>query len=129
MSPKRVLIVEDTQTVAILLRMQVKSWGQPLDVLHATNGSEALRVARCERPDFIISDVRMPLMDGFQLCEALRADKDLRDIPVVLLTAMKDPQAEARSRSVGATAFLYKPRCMEKLREEIGPYFAFSFAK
>jgi CheY-like chemotaxis protein len=85
----------------------------------ARNGAEALEKVRAVRPDVVVSDVRMPVMDGFELCAAIRSDPALRGTPVVLLTMLGDEASRERGRLVGASAFLTKPISPEKLRDTV----------
>lgn len=114
----KVLIVEDTKTITSLLQVYLMGWG--LDFVEAKDGEEGLRRARETRPDLIITDVRMPVMDGFELCAAVRSDRDLHQVPVVLLTTLKDEASRQKGRLVGATAFLSKPVSVDELREKVG---------
>ncbi|HEY3450487.1 MAG TPA: response regulator [Myxococcales bacterium] len=114
----KVLIVEDTKTITSLLQVYLMGWG--LDFVEAKDGEEGLRKARETRPDLILSDVRMPVMDGFELCAAVRSDKELFSTPVVLLTTLKDEASRQKGRLVGATAFLSKPVSVDELREKVG---------
>ena len=114
----KVLIVEDTKTITSLLQVYLMGWG--LEFSEAKDGEEGLRRAREVRPNLVITDVRMPVMDGFELCAAIRSDKDLFAIPVVLLTTLKDEASRQKGRLVGATAFLSKPVSVDELREKVG---------
>jgi twitching motility two-component system response regulator PilG len=114
----KVLIVEDTKTITSLLQVYLMGWG--LEFVEAKDGDEGLKKAREAKPDLIISDVRMPVMDGFELCAAIRADKELSAVPVVLLTTLKDDASRQKGRLVGATAFLSKPVAVDELREKVG---------
>lgn len=79
------------------------------DVTLVTDGGAALNAARQQRPDLILSDVMMPGLDGFGLLRALRADPDLRDIPVVLLSARAGEEAKVEGLEAGADDYLIKP--------------------
>ncbi|MGI5862921.1 MAG: response regulator [Myxococcales bacterium] len=114
----KILIVEDTKTITSLLQVYLMGWG--LEFVEAKDGEEGLRKARAEKPDLIISDVRMPVMDGFELCAAIRSDKELHATPVLLLTTLKDDASRQKGKLVGATAFLSKPVAVEELREKVG---------
>ena len=114
----KVLIVEDTKTITSLLQVYLMGWG--LEFVEAKNGEEGLKMARELKPDLILSDVRMPVMDGFEMCAAIRSDKTLHTIPVVLLTSLKDEASRQKGRLVGATAFLSKPVAVDELREKVG---------
>lgn len=113
----KVLVVDDTKTLHSLI--QVYLMGQGLEFVQACDGLEGLRLARAARPDLIITDVKMPMMDGFELCAAIRADPDLRAVPIVLLTALSDEASRRRGSEVGATAFLSKPVKVDELRSTV----------
>lgn len=113
----KVLIVEDTKTITSLLQVYLMGWG--LEFVEAKDGEEGLRLARTSRPDLVITDVRMPKMDGFELCAALRSDKELFSVPIVLLTTLRDEASRQKGRLVGATAFLSKPVSVDELREKV----------
>jgi twitching motility two-component system response regulator PilG len=114
----KVLIVEDTKTITSLLQVYLMGWG--LEFVEAKNGEEGLKLARELKPDLILSDVRMPVMDGFEMCAAIRSDKAIHSVPVVLLTSLKDEASRQKGRLVGATAFLSKPVAVDELREKVG---------
>jgi twitching motility two-component system response regulator PilG len=114
----KILIVEDTKTITSLLQVYLMGWG--LEFVEAKDGEEGLRKAREEKPDLIISDVRMPVMDGFELCAAIRSDKGLHATPLLLLTTLKDEASRQKGKLVGATAFLSKPVAVDELREKVG---------
>lgn len=112
-----VLIVEDTNTMAALIQIYLMGW--PLTFRVAKNGKEGLMMAMEQKPDLILSDVQMPLLDGFALCAALRADRDLHGVPVVLLTSLTDDASRKQGRLVGATEFLTKPISNKGLRAQV----------
>ncbi len=113
----KILIVEDTKTITSLLQVYLMGWG--LEFFEAKDGEEGLRRARDVKPDLVLTDVRMPVMDGFELCASIRSDPELFQIPVVLLTTLKDEASRQKGRLVGATAFLSKPVAVEELREKV----------
>lgn len=113
----KVLIVDDTNTLRSLIQIYLLAQGW--EFAEAKDGAEALAKVRAQRPDVVISDVRMPVMDGFELCAAIRSDPELRDIPVLLLTMFGDDAARQRGQMVGASAFLTKPISPEKLRDAV----------
>ena len=78
-------------------------------VITATDGKEALRLTRKYLPDLIISDVMMPRMNGYQLCQHIKEDIDISHIPLILLTARDDEQSQQEGYKSGADAYLAKP--------------------
>ena len=112
-----VLIVEDTNTMAALIQIYLMGWS--VDFRVAKNGREGLQMALEQKPDLVLTDVQMPVMDGFALCAAMRADPSLHGVPVVLLTSLKDDASRKQGRLVGATAFLTKPVSNKDLRSQV----------
>lgn len=117
MTVASVLIVEDTNTMAALLQIYLMGWAVEFRV--ARNGKEGLEMALEKPPDLVLTDVQMPIMDGFALCAAMRADPRLHKVPVVLLTSLSDEASRKQGRLVGATAFLSKPVSNKDLRAQV----------
>jgi len=114
----RVLIADDNSQNLYLLESILKAYGH--GVTCARNGAEALELARQSRPDLIITDIFMPVMDGFALCMQWKADETLKDIPLIFYTATyTDPKDEQFARSLGAERFLLKPQEPEALAEVV----------
>jgi two-component system, sensor histidine kinase and response regulator len=112
-----ILIVEDSPTQALKLKYILEK--QEYSVQLATNGREGLEAIERRRPTLIISDVVMPEMDGYEFCSSIKASEDLRDIPVILLTTLSDPQDIIRGLECGADNFLNKPYNEETLLSRI----------
>ncbi|WLI88208.1 response regulator [Massilia sp. R2A-15] len=112
-----ILIVEDSPTQAERLRRLVASAGYRVRV--AANGQKALDQIRERKPQLIVSDIIMPEMDGYALCRALKADAALRDIPVILVTALNDPKDIIRGIESGADNFIRKPYSEEYLLNRV----------
>lgn len=109
----KVLIVDDQEKNLYLLKILLGSNGY--EVIEASNGAEALALARTNPPDVIISDILMPVMDGFSLCKEWKKDTGLRDIPFVFYTATyTDPKDEEFGLSLGAARFIVKPMEVEE---------------
>jgi twitching motility two-component system response regulator PilG len=114
----KVLLVDDTRTLLSLIRVYLMGW--QIDFVEAKDGLEGLARAREVKPDLIVSDVRMPGMDGFELCAAVRADPELFQTPLVLLTSLNDEASRRKGKLVGASAFLTKPVAVDELRRTVG---------
>jgi CheY-like chemotaxis protein len=103
-----ILVVEDIPNIRDLLQFTLKFKGYP--VITARNGEEALEKIAQERPALVISDVLMPVMDGFDLCQRIRGNVETRDIPVILISATYiSPEDRAFALQLGAVRFLEKP--------------------
>jgi len=89
------------------------------DIVLAANGAEALAAARARRPDVIVSDIMMPEMDGYELVTRLKRVPDLRDVPVVLLSAKASREETVRGLDVGADDYLPKPFAPDELRARV----------
>ncbi len=101
-----ILIVEDHPDVRKYIKGKLED---TYSVKEAGNGIEGLKLAQSEIPDLVISDVMMPQMDGFQLCEKLKTDKLTSHIPVILLTARAEDNDRMTGLETGADAYLVKP--------------------
>ncbi|MBF0582764.1 MAG: diguanylate cyclase [Magnetococcales bacterium] len=112
-----VLIVDDCpdniRTLKNILDREYK-------VLFATNGNEAMECAIHEQPDLILLDVMMPEIDGFTVCGWLRDHEKTNTIPVIIVTAMHDPEAEMRGFKSGAVDFITKPVNPPAVRARVG---------
>ena len=118
---RRILVVDDDQDARTVMARRASELGGL--VTQASNGAEALEAIRHQRPDLILLDLMMPVMDGFGVVDALRADPALRDIAVVVVTArdMSDEDVERLRGSV--TALVHKPSSEPtKVADEIGRF-------
>jgi signal transduction histidine kinase/HPt (histidine-containing phosphotransfer) domain-containing protein len=102
-----ILIAEDSPTQAQLLKHALERHGYR--VTAAVNGRMALDLARTCKPTLIVSDVLMPEMDGYQLCHEIKSDDALKELPVILVTTLADPQDVIRGLECRADNFIIKP--------------------
>lgn len=107
MSKPHVLLVDDDEDVRHMTRVSLGFEG--FDVTEAPDGSAGLESARAEKPDAIVLDVMMPGRSGLEILRELRDDAELRDVPVVILTAKAGSASEQEGWDAGATAYLTKP--------------------
>lgn len=102
-----ILIVEDSITQAVRLEMLLEEYG--FFSRHAKNGQQAIEMVREEAPDLILSDITMPVMDGFTLAETLKTDLKYAQIPIVLLTNMSRPRDIIQGINSRADGYITKP--------------------
>jgi signal transduction histidine kinase len=102
-----VLIVEDSATQAFVLSELLKM--HKMQVRIAQDGVEGLKALKENKPQIVISDIEMPKMNGYELCKLMKKDPDLKDIPLILLTNLRDPLDAIRGIECGANSFLTKP--------------------
>jgi CheY-like chemotaxis protein len=122
----KILLVDDNRVTREVIKVFLIANGVTL--LEAADGVEAIEVARSERPDLIVADLRMPRLDGCGLCKALEADLRTRDIPVVILTSNGDPETASRCKAAGAREVLRKPIQPQPLIDAVVRHLGASFA-
>jgi len=103
----RVLVVDDDPVILQLVTLNLELEGH--EVLSAATGSEALEVARAERPEVLVLDVMLPEVDGFEVCRILTQDPETSAIPIVLLSARALQSDVQRGLDAGATEYVTKP--------------------
>jgi CheY-like chemotaxis protein len=102
-----VLVTDDDEDLRLLCQVQLEIGG--FDVAQASNGREALELARAASPDLILLDLMMPVMDGWECLEQLKADPYLARIPVFIITGKNQNSDQEKAFSLGASAFIPKP--------------------
>jgi len=115
---KTVLCADDDLEILSLVTRHVRSMGAT--VLEASDGEEALKVAKREKPDLIVLDVMMPGMSGWEVCRAVREDDSLSETGVLMLTGIGERLNEMTSPLYGADDFLDKPFELEDLDAKLG---------
>ena len=103
---KKVLIIEDVDFNRDLLTQLLE---EEFEVLSATDGKVGIALAQRERPDLILMDLSLPIMDGWEATRRLKADEDLKTIPIIALTAHAMSGDEAKAKASGCDDFLTKP--------------------
>ncbi len=107
---KKILIVDDEAHIRLLLEQTLDELlDAGVDILTADNGGDALASIRDERPNLVLLDVMMPVMNGFEVCKAVKADDELRATFIMMLTAKGQELDRATGAEVGADLYLTKP--------------------
>jgi len=105
--PVKILSVDDSKMVRMLVARAFKSFD--CKILEAANGLEGMAIAAQEHPDVILLDFTMPVMDGMEMMDLLRADEALRSVPVVMLTAERSRDMVAEFAKKGVRDYMVKP--------------------
>lgn len=112
-----VLVVDDEPMARTLLRLMLVRAG--FDVVEAENGYEALDKLNEDTPDVMILDVMMPGIDGFHVCQTVRAEPKTSDLPIIMLSAKTDLDSVNRGLRLGANKYLTKPISPEELTRQV----------
>ena len=113
----KILIAEDERDIRDLVAFTLRFAGH--EVFAAANGEEAVELAPKVSPDLILMDVRMPRMTGYEACKVMKANPDLKDIPVVFLYAKGQESEIQQGLDVGAEAYLLKPFAPDQLTARV----------
>jgi len=116
----RVVIAEDNDDHALLIEMALgRASDVPVETIRAHNGDEAVEVITREKPDLILLDLRMPGRDGHEVLQAIKADEELRKIPIAVLTSSDRDDDIAQSYGLGGNHFLTKPDNPQELEARL----------
>lgn len=113
----KILAAEDERDIRDLIAFTLRFAGH--EVTTATNGEEAVAMAEQLKPDLILLDVRMPRMNGYDACRAIKANPNLRDIPVVFLSAKGQESEVQAGLQAGAEEYILKPFAPDQLIERV----------
>lgn len=113
----KILIAEDERDIRDLIAFTLRFAGH--EVFAAANGEEAVEMAPKVNPDLILMDVRMPRMTGYEACKVMKANPDLKDIPVVFLSAKGQENEIQQGLDVGAEEYLLKPFAPDQLSKRV----------
>ena len=121
MTEPALLIVDDLEDnrVALAMRLELAGYG---NVTHAADGSAALALMREKPFDLVLLDIMMPEMDGYQVLEEMKADTDLRDLPVIMISAVEEMDSVVRCIELGAADYLTKPFNPTLLKARVDTY-------
>lgn len=107
---KTVLLVDDDLTLREMYEERMKAEG--FNILQATNGEEALKKAKEAKPDVILLDIMMPKVNGFDVLKELKANAELKNIPVIVLTALIQDVDRVQGKKLGAADYIVKSETM-----------------
>ena len=116
MDKKKILIADDEPTIRLMVR---KMLDKDYIVLEATNGEEAVDIAKGQKPDIILMDIMMPKMDGYNACFKIKDDRATKAIPVVILTAVGHELNKKYAVEMGADGYITKPFTADMLLDQI----------
>lgn len=114
---KKILTVDDSKTIRLIIGRTFNKYD--CAVVEAANGEEGLAKAIAEKPDLIMLDITMPVMDGITMLGKLRQDPALKTTPVIMLTAESGRDSVARIAQLGVSDYLIKPFKEEQLLEKV----------
>ena len=107
MEKKKILVVDDE--VELVKAIEIRLLKEGFEVITATDGEEALKKARKEKPDLLILDLMLPKMDGYKVCRLLKFDQKHRNTPVIMLTARAEERDRNLGMEMGADEYMTKP--------------------
>jgi two-component system cell cycle response regulator DivK len=114
---KRILVVEDHEDNRQILRDLLASAGY--DMIEAGNGEEGVAAAAAERPDLILMDIQLPILDGYEATRRIKAEPDLKAIPIIVVTSYALSGDEEKARAAGCDAYVAKPYSPRQLLARI----------
>jgi two-component system, cell cycle response regulator DivK len=114
---KRILVVEDEEDSRKILRDLLST--AAYEMTEAENGEEALAAVAKQRPDLILMDIQMPVLDGYEATRRIKADPALKDVPVIAVTSYALSDDEAKARAAGCDDFVPKPFSPRQLLAKI----------
>ena len=117
---KKILLVDDSPTVLLMERILLQDG--PYEILSATNGEEALKVALSEHPHAIVMDVVMPGMSGYEVCTRLREQEATRTTPIILVTTRSSLESLEKGYASGCNDYIVKPFEAMELRMKIASF-------
>ena len=117
---KRILVVEDQEDNRRILRDLLSNAGH--DMFEVEDGEAAIAAARQYRPDVILMDIQLPILDGYEATRRIKADPELRGIPIIVVTSYALSGDEDKARAAGCDAYVAKPYSPRELLAKINQY-------
>jgi two-component system, cell cycle response regulator DivK len=117
---KRILVVEDQEDNRQILRDLLGSAGY--EMTEANDGEAGVAAAKAQRPDLILMDIQLPLLDGYEATRRIKADPELKTIPIIVVTSYALSGDESKARAAGCDAYVTKPYSPRQLLAKIREY-------
>ena len=117
MGASTIMVVEDNDDVRFMLKLALEFKGYR--VVEAANGWDAVGLASRERPDLILMDLKLPVLDGIEAAGLLREHEDFRDLPIIAITGYDSEEARADVRDVGFNEYIMKPVELDHLESTV----------
>jgi two-component system cell cycle response regulator DivK len=114
---KRILVVEDQEDNRQILRDLLSSFGY--EMMEAWDGESGVKTAKEQRPDLILMDIQLPLMDGYEATRRIKADPELKNIPIIVVTSYALSGDDGKARAAGCDAYVTKPYSPRQLLARI----------
>jgi two-component system, cell cycle response regulator DivK len=114
---KRILVVEDQEDNRRILRDLLTSVG--FELFEAEDGAQGFTAAQTHRPDLILMDIQMPVLDGYEATRRIKADPELRSIPIIVVTSYALSGDEDKARAAGCDGYITKPYSPKQLLTKI----------
>ena len=114
---RKILAIDDDKAITVLLKKYLEKYG--FEVVALNEASEGLEYAMTCKPDLIILDIMMPIINGFNFCRLLKAEEDCKDIPIIMLTSRSKLKDIEIGLEMGAEAYLIKPLNVDELIKTI----------
>ncbi|MCR4943419.1 MAG: response regulator transcription factor [Clostridium sp.] len=117
MAEKKVLIVDDEEHIIELIKFNLESQGY--EIITANNGIDAVKITKGERPDIVLLDLMLPGMDGYDVCKAIKGDKEISKTPIIMLTAKGEEFDKVLGLELGADDYMTKPFSIRELQARV----------
>jgi len=118
--PYRILVAEDFEDNRIALKLMLRFAG--FEALEASDGQQAIEIARREKPDIVLMDISLPEIDGLQATRKLRADPEFSQLPIIIVSAHDSQETRDEARAAGGTDYISKPIDFDELKKLIDEY-------
>jgi two-component system, cell cycle response regulator DivK len=127
MSKKRILIIEDQDDNRTIMRDLLGAAGYEL--IEATDGGEGVELAKKERPDLILMDIQLPVLDGYEATRRIRTYAELKTVPIIAVTSYALSGDEAKTRAAGCDGYVAKPFSPRELLAKVREYLPLEVGK